>query len=66
MVNISSPKDTEPPTATGTAEILQQVLAQNQELMQLLSLKVRKVAGGTPVATPLLPPELSKDNIITQ
>ena len=37
MVNGAPPKDPAPQIATGTVEILQQVLAQNQELMQLIS-----------------------------
>ena len=37
MVNGVPPEDPAPPIETGTAEILQQVLAHNQELMQLIS-----------------------------
>ena len=42
MVNGDPPKDVAPTSATGTAEILQQVLDQNQELMRLLSANNRK------------------------
>ena len=38
MVNIAPPKDPVPPIS-GMAELLQQVLVQNQELMRLLSAK---------------------------
>ena len=36
MVNSVLPKDPSPPIATGTADIMQQVLDQNQEMMRLL------------------------------
>ena len=42
MVNSAPLKDPAPTTETGTAEIMQQVLAQNLELMQLLSDNNRK------------------------
>ena len=42
MVNIARPKYPAPQTATGIAETLHQVLAQNQELMQLLSVNIGK------------------------
>ena len=42
MVNSAPPKDPAPKIATGTAEILQQVPAQNQELMRLLSANIGK------------------------
>ena len=45
MVNGAPPKDPAPQIATGTVEILQQVLAQNQELTQLISSKDEK--GGS-------------------
>ena len=35
MVNSAPPGDPAPPTATGTAEILQQFIAQNQDLIRL-------------------------------
>ena len=38
MVKIDPPEDPAPPIS-GTAELLQQVLAQNQELMQIISAK---------------------------
>ena len=42
MVNSTPIKDTEPPTATVTAEIMQQFIEQNQKLMQLLSANNKK------------------------
>ena len=43
MVNSDPPKYPEPPTATGTTEIIQQVLAQNQDIMILLSANSGKI-----------------------
>ena len=67
MVNSSPPEDPAPPIA-GTADLLQQVIAQNQELVRLLSAKDgksgRKNTNGPP-NTSTVPRQIQPPHPIT-